>query len=166
MAVAGSRAYGTIVHPAAFDPPCDAYATAAKPSSAAYLVGASIPAPESVGGVPSFMRLSFSPLPASSSSPYPLDFYRTLLKQPLFADGSTCDSQTRFFDTPLSTGAFAPVDVVGKVMSNIGPFTGPTNFHGVHGVRVTTPFIENNYLACNVAYDYVDAAPAVAGTSP
>lgn len=151
IAVTGSRHYGTVVHPAVFDPPCNAYGR--RPDGSTFLRAQSA---EDSGPQPGpFMDLDFSPSPRPA--PYPLSFYRAVVSQPIFADpNGACDSMTRFFDTAVTTGAgFAPVEVLGRVRSNLGPFIEEVEDLEVYGVQVATAFVENNYLECDAIHAYL-----------
>ncbi len=145
-ALTGSRMYGATAEPSTFDPPCDAFAR--RPSGASYFRAVS------ANNSAIFAELEFSPLAAAQRNPYPLDFYRNMTNQPSFGNGSTCDNQIRLFNTSLSQGRFAPVPVVGKVVADLPPFRGRQGLGDVHGFEVATPFIENNFLACESLRGY------------
>ncbi|KAK2048597.1 hypothetical protein LZ31DRAFT_591563 [Colletotrichum somersetense] len=139
-AISGSEAYGTDVHAATFTPECDAYA--ALPEG-----GNSFNA--SAGAT--YMSLEMK---SSCSSPYTLGMFDAIINQPIFANGTQCDQQIRFFNTTLTQGAYAPVPVRGTVKSNLGPFQTDAAFADVAGFQVATAFIENNYLPCNMFRGY------------
>ena len=157
IALEGSRAYGTLVSPAAYDPPCDAYRRL--PSGASYFKAASLDSGD-------FVELEMSrthnnPPTASNSNPYPLDFFRNITNQPTFANATSCDNMIRLFNTSMSVGEYAPVPVRGRVRARAFPFhrlhsgKEETEWTGVYGVQVATPFIENNYLDCRTMRGYV-----------
>jgi len=143
-AVDGSRAYGTVVDPASFDPPVDAYRRA--DSGSLFFKG------WAAANAAVSLELNFSPLSADGdASPFPLELFKNITNQPSFSNGSTCDNQIRLFHSPLAEGVFAPVPVKGKVAATIPPFDAsrcglPAG--DVFGLQIATPFIENNYLDC------------------
>ncbi|KAL0943614.1 uncharacterized protein CTRU02_201501 [Colletotrichum truncatum] len=143
MAVSGSQAYGTEVHAATFDPECNAFGVL--PQGGTYFNG-------SAGG--KSMALEMQRAPADQPIPYTLAMFDTIVNQPIFANGSTCDQQIRLFNTSLTQGAFEPVPVRGTVKSNLGPFRADTNFPDAVGFQAATPFIENNYLPCDMFRGY------------
>ncbi|KAL2269697.1 hypothetical protein VTJ83DRAFT_1881 [Remersonia thermophila] len=138
IALEGSRAYGTIVSPASYDPPCDAYRRL--PSGATYFRGttqglasppSSTPATKAAG-MPSpaeFIELEMHTLATGAAAlhlttPYPLEFFKNITNQPTFANASTCDNMIRLFNTTMSTGKYAPVAVRGRVRARAFPFVG------------------------------------------
>ncbi|KAI6382175.1 hypothetical protein MCOR25_000766 [Pyricularia grisea] len=150
MAVNGSRDYGTIVHPATFDPACDAF----RPSDdGKFLFSAKSVEPESS------LNLEFtltSGTGAVDSLPYPVSFFRNITNQPSFADGNKCDQMIRLFNTTLSQSpSGAPAAVKGRVSTtNVG--LGEELKEGdVEGIHVTTAFVENNYLDCQSLKGYM-----------
>lgn len=149
IAVNGSRDYGTLVHPANFDPPCNGYKQLA--NGATYLEGYSIEGEGGgEGGATTRVALEFQRLAVQSENPYPLDFWRNITNQPNFADGSLCGNMKRFFNTKLSRGQYEPVFVKGKVTSwAMGPFRGDSQWNDVYGVQLDTPFIETSYKTCD-----------------
>ncbi|TLD20596.1 hypothetical protein PspLS_08750 [Pyricularia sp. CBS 133598] len=150
MAVNGSREYGTIVHPATFDPACDAFRTS---DHGKLLFSAKSTEPESS------LTLEFTRTAdagAVESQPYPVSFFRNITNQPSFADGKKCDQMIRLFNTTLSQGpSGAPAAVKGRVSTtNLG--MGEELDEGeVEGIHVTTAFIENNYLDCQSLKGYM-----------
>lgn len=137
-AISGSEAYGTKVHPSSFQPECDAYA--------AWEGGTSFHAKSEDAEV----ALSYRPYEASpgDSSSFPMQFYKNVTNQPIFIDGASCCQQLRFFDTRLSTGAYAPVRVKARIEARLGPFTDGLTLKGVDAIQLLTPFVENNYVSC------------------
>ncbi|KAK1995089.1 hypothetical protein LX36DRAFT_583136 [Colletotrichum falcatum] len=142
-AITGSEAYGTEVHASTFAPECDAYA--ALPQG-----GNSFNA--SAGAT--YVSLEMKTSCASQDPPYTLGMFDAIINQPIFANGTQCDQQIRFFNTSLTQGAFAPVPVRGAVKSNLAPFTADMAFADVAGFQVATAFIENNYLPCEMFRGY------------
>ncbi|KAF3771070.1 hypothetical protein M406DRAFT_320628 [Cryphonectria parasitica EP155] len=140
IAVNGSRAYGTIVFPATFDPACDAYGS--KANGSVYFTGN---ATDSSG---IYASLEFSALAQDTASPYPTTFFQNVTNQPIFGNGSLCDSQVRLFNSTLSQGQFAPVPVKGTIFSNLPPLDASAGVGDVFGVLIDTPFIEYNGLDC------------------
>ncbi|KAJ4309850.1 hypothetical protein N0V84_011278 [Fusarium piperis] len=143
VAIQGSQAYGTEVHPSAFNPPCDAYAM--YPDGRTYFNGTS---------GDKFMSLQMKRINANEPSPYHISLFENITNQPSFANGSTCDQQIRLFNTSLTQAPFHPVPVRGNVKSNLGPFGYGMIFSNVAGFQVGTAFIENNYLPCEMFRGY------------
>ncbi|KAK3951727.1 hypothetical protein QBC32DRAFT_362374 [Pseudoneurospora amorphoporcata] len=191
IAIDGSRAYGTRVSPARFEPECEAYQMLSNGNT--YFKGLSVEyhnaSLQSKGETSielEMTRLISSSFSSGSPYSYPLDFFKNITNQPIFASpGGSCDNMIRFFDTSMSRGKFAPVPVKGRVKAvNVFPFVnegeldsnldldvdpseGPdlddANSRGgqrgwewtdVYGVQVATPFIENNYLDCEMMRGY------------
>uniref|UniRef100_L2FYP7 Uncharacterized protein n=1 Tax=Colletotrichum fructicola (strain Nara gc5) TaxID=1213859 RepID=L2FYP7_COLFN len=125
-AVTGSQAYGTTVHAATFAPDCNAYSALSTCSGSTYFNGSSAAGDK---------RISLTMRRAAEQQPIPytLSMFDSIINQPIFANGTACDQQIRLFNTSLSQGAFAPVPVRGSV---------------------ATPFIENNYLPCDMFRAY------------
>lgn len=133
LAIEGAQGYGMTVYPSTFDPPCDAYRTS--PNGATYAHSQSS----------NSTRASFMTIEAWDSLeivPYPLDFIKNITNQPVFSNTESCDYYERLFNTTLTTGATAPVPVVGKVSTNLEPFTQSQSWGGVFGWRLATPFLE------------------------
>lgn len=146
IALAGSRDYGTVVSPAAWDPPCDAYR--AQPDGSTYFKGQSIDSSE-------FVEVEMSRLKDMKLNPYPLELFKNITNQPTFANSSTCDNMIRWFNTSMSVGEFAPRPVLGRIKANAFPYKGvDKEWTDVYGVQVATPFIENNYLDCQSMKGY------------
>ncbi|KAJ4415969.1 hypothetical protein N0V85_002471 [Neurospora sp. IMI 360204] len=142
IAIDGSRAYGTQVSPASFEPECEAYKTL--PNGNTYIKGVSTASAAAVGTNSSVVddnadlskdeksiELEMTRLVSSSffesdsgSPPYSLDFFKNITNQPTFArPGGTCDNMIRLFDTSMSRGKFAPVPVRARVKAvNVFPF--------------------------------------------
>ena len=150
IAVEGSRAYGTIVSPADYDPACNAYRTL--PNGANYFRANALSSSE-------FVELEMTQLQAGAFNPYPLEFFRNITNQPTFANASTCDNMIRLFETDMAKGEHAPVAVRGQVRASAFPFgAAGSSWSEVYGVQVATPFIENNYLDCRTMQGYVAGA--------
>ncbi|KAL2020560.1 hypothetical protein VTK56DRAFT_8148 [Thermocarpiscus australiensis] len=146
IAVEGSQAYGTIVSPAEYEPPCDAYRYLG--NGATYFKGASLTSFE-------FVALELRRLPHPSLSPYSLELFKNITNQPTFANASSCDNMIRLFNTTMSVGDHAPVAVRGRVRARSFPFQDTEKeWTDVYGVQVATPFIENNYLDCRTMKGY------------
>lgn len=166
IALKGALDYGTHVYPSSFTPACDAYA----PVPSASVAGTTFFSAQSVSDSPSSNTSSFSSDPSSyasitsvfapsSSSPFPLSFYKNFTNQPTFADGKTCDNMIRLFNTSVTLVPNGIESVVGTVRARIFPFGGERQeWRGVHGVRMDTSFIENNYLPCEGFRGYGDGA--------
>ncbi|KAH8890051.1 hypothetical protein GQ53DRAFT_782574 [Thozetella sp. PMI_491] len=145
IALEGSRAYGTVVSPATYDPVCDAYRTLS--NGAQYFRGSSLDSPD-------FIEYEMWRVRPAGFNPYPLELFKNITNQPTFANGSTCDNMIRLFNTSMSTGPYEPVAVRGRVHSLAAPFEGERTWTEVYGVQVATPFIENNYLDCRTMQGY------------
>lgn len=143
IALQGSRAYGTEVSPAEFEPLCDAYQRL--PSGATYF---------KAKGAGKSAEVEFFALSKSAATPFPIELFQNITNQPIFANGSSCDHMIRIFDSSLSMGAYEPVFARGRVRANIAPLEREEEWTGVYGVQVATPFIENNYLACQMMQGY------------
>ncbi|KAF4838173.1 hypothetical protein CGCTS75_v001244 [Colletotrichum tropicale] len=146
-AVTGSQAYGTTVHAATFAPDCNAYSALSTCSGSTYFNGSSAAGDKRISLT---MRRAVEQQPI----PYTLSMFDSIINQPIFANGTACDQQIRLFNTSLSQGAFAPVPVRGSVRSSLGPFPADAAFGDVAGFQVATPFIENNYLPCDMFRGY------------
>ncbi|KAI1370415.1 hypothetical protein F4677DRAFT_457892 [Hypoxylon crocopeplum] len=133
LAIEASQGYGMAIHPAVFDPLCDAYS--ALPSGATYARSWS-----ANGTRGAFMAIEA--LPSPRTVPYPLDFFRNITNQPVFSNTQVCDHYLRLFNTSLTTGATAPVPVVGKVSTNLEPLARSHSWDAVYGWRLATPFLE------------------------
>ncbi|KAI1078625.1 hypothetical protein F5B20DRAFT_581980 [Whalleya microplaca] len=135
-AIQGAESYyGIHVHPAAFDPPCNAYKS--QPDGSTYV--------HSEAANPEGKRSKFMTLETTSSPeevPYPLDFLQNITNQPVFANMQACDYYRRLFNTSLTTGENAPVPVKGNVVADLEPFGTAQSWNGVYGWRLTTPFLE------------------------
>ncbi len=146
IALEGSRAYGTIVSPAKWEPVCDAYR--ALPNGATYFKGKSLTSSE-------FVEVEMSRLSDTEFSPYPLEVFKNITNQPTFANGQTCDNMIRLFNTSMSVGEFAPAPVLGRIKARTFPYEQvEKEWTGIYGVQVATPFIENNYLDCRSMRGY------------
>lgn len=151
-------AYGTRVSPAEFEPLCDAYQSL--PGGATYFRA------KSMG---EYAEVEVSKLSRSAARPYSIEVFKNITNQPTFANGSTCDNMIRLFDSSMSSGAYEPVFVKGRVSANIAPLEGAAEWSDVYGVQIATPFIENNYLDCRAMQGYAGTPglgdPAVPTTS-
>lgn len=146
IALEGSRAYGTIVSPAEYDPPCDAYQSLA--NGATYFRGSSLTSSE-------FVEVEVARLPQPNLSPYPLELFKNITNQPTFSNGTVCDNMIRLFNSTLSADQYEPAAVRGKVKARAFPFQGgEKEWTDVYGVQLATPFIENNYLDCGTLKGY------------
>lgn len=147
IALDGSRAYGTLVSAAEYEPPCDAYRSLA--NGAAYFKGSSLTSSD-------FVEMEMTPLASPTLNPYPLELFRNITNQPAFANATSCSNMIRLFNTTLSAGQYAPVPVRGIVKARAFPFqAAEKEWTDVYGVQVATPFIENNYLDCQTMKGHV-----------
>jgi hypothetical protein len=140
IALSGAQDYGTVVYPAAFDPPCDAYRSSGGDKGATTF---------SASSANTSLHSAFRPAPHAISTP--LSFFANVTNQPTFADGRTCDNMIRLFGTALSTGANGIEEVTGHVqVKGVWPLEGgeEKTWEGVEGVRFASAFVENNYLDC------------------
>jgi hypothetical protein len=147
IALSGAQDYGTVVYPAAFDPPCDAYRSASPQSS--YSPSSPGTTTFSASSANTSLHTTFRPAPHALSTP--LSFFANVTNQPTFADGRTCDNMIRLFGTALSTGANGIEEVTGHVqVKGVWPLEGgeEKTWEGVEGVRFASAFVENNYLDC------------------
>jgi hypothetical protein len=132
IALKGAMDYGTNVFPSVFDPPCDAYRSAPKAPDTTIFSAKSSEAS---------VHTTFS----LADQVYPWQFFKNVTNQPTFADGNSCDNMIRLFDTSVTVGI---ENVKGSVQARIPPFEKEFKWDGVHGVRLDSAFIENNYLPC------------------
>lgn len=141
IALNGAREYGTNAYPASFEPSCDAYR--AVPN--AKLPGTTeFKAKSSEAGVASV----FTQFSLTHETAFPLSFYKNITNQPMFANGKTCDNMIRLFDTNVTTAPNGIESIKGSVKAKIFPFQYEQEWKNVHGLRLDTSFIENNYLPC------------------
>lgn len=147
IAIDGSRAYGTEVSPAEFEPLCDAYDRLA--DGATYFKATSQNTSQD-----RYADLAFHKIHPNAKSPYSMDLFKNITNQPTFANGITCDNMIRLFNTNMSTGVYEPVQVRGTVVTNLAPWNEKVEWKGVYGVQIATPFIENNYLDCRTMQGY------------
>jgi hypothetical protein len=150
IALKGAADYGTNVFPATFEPECNAYRAvpnAEKPGTTHFSA-------RSLDSTASLTTL-FAP---TEESPFPLSFFKNFTNQPTFADGKTCDNMIRLFNTSLTTAPNGIERVKGTVRANILPFGGEREWSNVHGLRMDTAFIENNYLDCEGFRGYAGLA--------
>ncbi|KAK0754438.1 hypothetical protein B0T18DRAFT_312519 [Schizothecium vesticola] len=148
IALQGSRDYGTVVSPATWDPPCDAYR--ALPNGNTFFRGQSTTSPTEFIELETTTRHRL----AAAANPYPLELFKNITNQPTFANASSCDNMIRWFNTTMSAGTAV---VQGRVRArNAFPYLGGEEraWDGVWGVQVATPFIENNYLSCGSMRGY------------
>ncbi|OBT89193.1 hypothetical protein VE02_01667 [Pseudogymnoascus sp. 03VT05] len=140
-AIGGSEAYGQIAIPATFKPENNSYAFSH--SSRRQEIFLNAYTNESDTAV---VTTKFRPLP--SIGPWPLEFYVNVTNQPIFADAVKCDRQITFFNTTLSTGANAPVGIIGDISISAPYLPSDSTFRNVFGLKLDVAFIENNLLDC------------------
>ncbi|KAK4223592.1 hypothetical protein QBC38DRAFT_372841 [Podospora fimiseda] len=150
IALEGSRAYGTIVTSAEYEPTCNAYS--ALPNGATYFKGSAVSSQE-------FVEVEMKQLASCTQPTFSIDLFKNITNQPTFANGTTCDNMIRLFNTSMSVDEFAPRMVRGRVKANALPFEGQQEWTGVHGIQIATPFIENNYLDCQSMKGYTGTGP-------
>lgn len=144
VALKGARDYGTNVYPAEFNPACDAYRATATPGTTTF-------ESHSIEHNAAFVATKFS---TCTEEAYPLSFYKNVTNQPMFADGKTCDNMIRLFNTSVTTAPNRIDLVTGDVKAKISPFKGENTWQNIHGLRLDTSFIENNYLPCESLRGY------------
>ncbi|KUI52564.1 hypothetical protein VP1G_00033 [Cytospora mali] len=140
IAINGSRDYGTTVYATNFEPGCDAYGHLRGRST--YFRGTAT----DDSGI--YADLDFAPLDQGIYSPFPVEFYQNITNQPIFGDGTQCDSQVRLFNSSINQGEFAPVPVKGTIFSNLEPLGAMEGLGDVFGLLIDTPFVEYNGLDC------------------
>ncbi|OBT67574.1 hypothetical protein VE03_03833 [Pseudogymnoascus sp. 23342-1-I1] len=140
-AIAGSQAYGQLAVPASFSPENNAYAFSSRKRRDEIFLNAYTNA-----STTPVVTTRFTPLPAVG--PWPLEFYVNITNQPIFADGVKCDQQVTFFNTSLSTGANAPVGLIGDISISAPYLIEDRTFRNVFGVKVDVAFLERNFLEC------------------
>lgn len=140
IALKGAADYGTNTFPATFEPGCDAY----KAVPDARMPGTTYFRASSVQGAESLSTLFSS----TEEEMFSMEFFKNATNQITFADGKTCDNMIRLFDTSVTTAPNTIERVVGTVRANIYPFSKEHEWRSVHGIRLDSAFIENNYLPC------------------
>ncbi|RCI14795.1 hypothetical protein L249_6476 [Ophiocordyceps polyrhachis-furcata BCC 54312] len=154
-AINGSEGYGIRVHPARFDPVCDAYKDQGTFTATASKTG-------------SFLSLSSQP--DYDHVPYPLDFIRNITNQPAFATSDhECDNYIRLFNTSLTETPHGPVPVRADVKARLGPLTSgegeeeeeeEQRWDDVYGWRLSTAFIEPPLpVSCQSLQGYSGTGP-------
>ncbi|RDA90376.1 hypothetical protein CP533_5640 [Ophiocordyceps camponoti-saundersi (nom. inval.)] len=152
-AIKGSEGYGIRVHPATFDPECDAYKGQGK--------GLTTFAAKASKGE---RFLSLSSRPDYDYVPYPLDFIRNITNQPAFATSDhQCDNYIRLFNTSLSEAPFKPTPVRADVSARLDPLAsggGEHRWYDVYGWRLSTAFVEPPLpVACESLKGYSGTGP-------
>jgi hypothetical protein len=172
IAIAGSTAYGTTVHPAQFNPPCDAYREAGVPDvqfpRVMHTTGSDA---QSVDGSGTYANMSMHDLVTSHWKDVPpMQFFANVTNQPIFGkqlgygNGSVCDKQVRYFNTSLTDWQFAGRPVKGRVDTNMGPLAGrPELASDMLGYEVASQFAEYNLQDCQYLQGYT--GPAYTGFS-
>jgi hypothetical protein len=141
IALKGAMDYGTDTFAASFEPSCNAYRAvpdAKQPGTTQYSAKSADPGVASIS-------TTFS---LTTEELFPLDFFKNVTNQPTFADGKTCDNMIRLFNTSVTTAPNGIETVKGTVRAKMPPFTEEREWQDVHGLRMDTAFIENNYLPC------------------
>ncbi|RDA83012.1 hypothetical protein CP532_4397 [Ophiocordyceps camponoti-leonardi (nom. inval.)] len=159
-AINGSQGYGIRVHPATFDPSCDAYKGRDK-SSTTFTATAS----------QTGRFLSLSLRPDYDYVPYPLDFIRNVTNQPTFATSDhECDNYIRLFNTSLTQTPHMPVPVRADVRARLDPLASgggggdgeeeEQRWTDVYGWRLSTAFIEPPLpVSCQSLQGYSGTGP-------
>jgi hypothetical protein len=141
IGINGARDYGTDVYPATFQPACDAYASAPAPADQGTTYYNAEAGANSVKTV--FKAMKFV-----DQMPLPMSFFKTVVNQPSFANGSMCNQQVRMFNTSLSKASYAPREVSGTVQLRLPMFDQEMEWKNTVGVQVDTAFIEHHLVSC------------------
>jgi hypothetical protein len=154
IGIDGSRDYGTDVYPATFEPTCDAYAAASAPGETFY---------NAVSGDQS-VKTVFKAIKNAEQISLPMSFFRTVVNQPSFANGSMCNHQVRMFNTSLSAAPYEPREVSGTVQLRLPMFKKEMEWKDVVGVQVDTAFIEQHLVSCENfrGFEYQDESSPTA----
>ena len=140
VAIAGTLQYGEAVYPSIFDPPCDAYDSNPHGTFA-----------KATTNVTTHVTTNWKCLQQGFYEKIPDAFFHNVTNQPSFGNGSLCDEQIRLFG---STSEWASRPVQGTVKIETPLLGKEMVFNGIMGIQVATPFIENNYLACDTLKGY------------
>ncbi|KAM7212701.1 hypothetical protein V8F06_011901 [Rhypophila decipiens] len=156
-AITGAEKYGQTIHPARFDPECNAYRYVKSPPFKRDTYGKSSSVAVNGSNPNTHVEMQFTPLPNQNKSPYPLEFFKNITNQPIFGDGVACDLQIRLFNTSLSQAPFEPRYVRGSISANLPPMEKVKKGRGMDyfGVQIDTAFIEVNSLNCSTLQGYV-----------
>ncbi|KAB8346057.1 hypothetical protein FH972_023109 [Carpinus fangiana] len=147
VALAGAAAYGNIVTPTEFDPPCDAYRRVeGSPKSNTF---AAYPIVNGIQQKTAGISQVFAPLCKSEKSPYPLSVFKNITGQPTFGNNDFCDNFVRVYNTSITKAPYEPVNVKGTVNVKKPYFAETKTFKDVYGVQMDDAFIEYNYLDCS-----------------
>ena len=82
--------------------------------------------------------------------------WKNVLNQPFFANPKpptpvTCGVQVKFYDSPITTGQFAPVKIKGPVSlakNLVKELPEGIDEKGAKGARFAVAFLERNFLDC------------------
>ncbi|KAL6709864.1 hypothetical protein ACN47E_000649 [Coniothyrium glycines] len=141
IALAGAANYGIKVYPATFDPVCDAYRAVPDAQQAGTTFAGAKSVLDGVASLATTFATTDEPM-------FSLNFFKNVTNQVVFSDGKVCDNMIRLFDTNVTTSPNRIDSVVGSVKINMFPFAKEQEWQAVHGLRLDTAFIENNYLPC------------------
>lgn len=147
MAVTGSRDYGTTVSASTFTPACDAFERSSN--------GSLTFSGQASDGSGSYAAVSAAPPAQGETSPFPLSLYQNITNQPIFANGSQCDNQIRFFNSSINE----PQVVKVTAFSNMAPLDASAGAKDMFGVIINTPFVEYNGLDCKTLKGYSGTGP-------
>jgi hypothetical protein len=143
------------VVPAIFEPACDAYQALPGGAATSTFFRARSADDHPQGGYYAEIEVvSMSEQEQSQHPYYPIEVFRNVTNQPIFANGSTCDDMVRLFNSSMSRGEYEPVFVRGSVRANVRPLEGAVEWRDAYGVQLATPFVENNYLDCATMKGY------------
>ncbi|KAK9789091.1 hypothetical protein SCARD494_09290 [Seiridium cardinale] len=118
-AIQGARGYGINVHPADFDPPCDAYRSDGLGGTYFSATGV-----RNAGDtIDRFITVSTRPISSyQKANPYPFEFIQSITNQVTFGNSSLCDHYQQLYNTSLTAAPYEPVAVVGTVSALLEPF--------------------------------------------
>ncbi|KAH8908509.1 hypothetical protein BR93DRAFT_489376 [Coniochaeta sp. PMI_546] len=153
-AIVGSRGYGTTVYPAIFDPSCHPFGR--RRDGNTYFQGWSN---DTLLRDRVWAGLEISPVKQGRKAQYSLDVFQNITNQPIFGNGTICDSQVRLFNTTLSTGTNEPTAVTARVYGNLEPLGQLRREWDAAGWQVDTPFVEYNALDCRTLQGYAGTGP-------
>jgi hypothetical protein len=163
LGINASREYGGEVYPAAFSPPCDAYAPTISSD------------PEEEGttyfhatAADASLHALFKPITnTNTKSIFPALFFRKVVNQPIFGNGKMCNAQLRMFNTSLSTGSYAPRPVNADIRVSMPFLSGEMEWSNAVGMQVDTPFIEQHLVSCEGfrGYEWEDDSPTTSSTT-
>ena len=84
-----------------------------------------------------------------------------MTNQPTFSDSvtDTCDHYVRLYNTTVTQGKYAPVNIKGTVNVTPGVYPKSQTFTNVYGLKMDNAFIETNYVPCESLKGYTSSGP-------